>query len=271
MLLPLLAALAPAAAPPPAPAGETEAAAAVHAEPESAPASTAGDPDPSAEVLAPVETPDPEPDAAATTSPAAGVPTPKASTPSADQEPLPEAPPRVSTNDLERHAWRGQGFFQIHLAAMVPVGGTRPGRGTVASAGGGLQLGWRALPYLAAGVGLTTFLHDAGERLATDSAGETVEVRDFGRLSLFDPFVRFFVPTRRRVEPRFDAGALFGTYRAPFSDSAQFATGARIGAGIDVWISPSFSLDFGVDPRLLVLDGTVGFTLQAGMGATVHW
>lgn len=189
----------------------------------------------------------------------------------ADQQPLPEAPSRVDAAKLEPHAWRGQGFFQIHLAAMVPVGGKSPGRGTVASAGGGLQAGFRARPFLAAGIGLTTFLHDTGESLTTDSAGETVEVQDFGRLSLFDPFVRFFVPTRGKVEPRFDVGALLGTYRAPFSDSPQFATGARIGAGFDVWIGPGFSLDFGVDPRLIVIDGAAGITLQAGMGATVHW
>ncbi len=189
----------------------------------------------------------------------------------ADHPPLPEAPPRVDPSRLDTHAWRGQGFFQIHLAALVPVGGTRPGRGTIASAGGGLQVGWRARPFLAAGVGLTTFLHDTGDSLATDAAGETVTVRDFGRMSLLDPFVRFFVPTRRKVEPRFDVGALLGTYRAPFSDQPQFATGARVGAGIDVWIGPGFSLDFGVDPRLIVIDGAAGVTLQAGMGATVHW
>lgn len=269
MVLPLLVALAPAVAPPPAPAGETEATVAVQAEPGSASAPPA-DADPSPEATG---GPTPAAGAVDAASPTSAVPAaePKTSTPIADQEPLPDAPPRVSSADLETHAWRGQGFFQIHLAAMVPVAGARPARGTVASAGGGLQVGWRALPYLAAGVGLTTFLHDAGERLTTDSAGETVEVQDFGRLSLFDPFVRFFVPTRRRVEPRFDAGVLLGTYRAPFSESAQFATGARIGVGIDVWIGPSFSLDFGVDPRLLVLDGTAGVTLQAGMGATVHW
>lgn len=188
-----------------------------------------------------------------------------------DQQPLPEAPARADVAGLPSHAWRGQGFFQIHLGAMVPIGGARPGRGTIASAGGGLQVGWRARPFLAAGVGLTTFLHDTAETSVTDSAGEMVEIQDFGRLSLFDPFVRFFVPTRGRVEPRFDVGALLGTYRAPFSESPQFAGGARIGAGIDVWIGPGFSLDFGVDPRLIVLEGAAGITLQAGMGATVHW
>jgi len=259
----LLAALAPAAAPPPAPAGETDPAAttATVAEQTSAPPPEAA---PVAEGVEPVPPAGPVPDPVdeKDNATAASV---------ADHYPLPPAPPRVPPADLRTHAWRGQGFFQIHLAAMVPLGGVRPGRGTVVSAGGGLQLGWRAHPVLAAGVGLTTFLHDTGESVAVDSEGETVEVRDFGRLSLFDPFVRFFVPTRGRVEPRFDVGVLLGTYRAPFSESPKFAAGARVGAGIDVWIGPGFSLDFGVDPRLIVIDGAAGVTLQAGMGATVHW
>lgn len=187
-------------------------------------------------------------------------------------QPLPEAPPRIDPGTLDRHAWRGTGFFQIHVGAIVPLGGRRPGAGTVASAGGGVQLGWRVRPILALGVGLTTFLHDHAETLATDSVGNTVEVRDFGRMTVFDPlFVRFFVPTKRRIEPRFDVGALLGTYRPPIEGSPQLAGGIRAGAGLDVWIGPSFSLDFGVDPRLLIVDGRAGVSLQAGMGATVHW
>lgn len=187
-------------------------------------------------------------------------------------QPLPEAPPRVDPGTLDRHAWRGIGFFQIHVGAIVPLGGRRPGAGTVTAAGGGVQLGWRIRPVVALGVGLTTFLHDHAETLATDSGGNTVEVRDFGRMTLFEPlFARFFVPTKRRVEPRFDVGALLGTYRPPIEGSPQLAGGIRVGAGLDVWIGPSFSLDFGVDPRLLLVDGRAGVTLQAGMGATVHW
>lgn len=187
-------------------------------------------------------------------------------------EPLPEAPARVDPGTLDRHAWRGIGFFQIHVGAIVPLGGSRPAAGTVASAGGGVQLGWRVRPILALGVGLTTFLHDHAETLATDSVGNTVEVRDFGRMTLFDPvFVRFFVPTKRRIEPRFDVGALLGTYRPPIEGSPQLVGGIRAGAGLDVWIGPSFSLDFGVDPRLLIVDGRAGVSLQAGMGASVHW
>lgn len=240
-------------APPPAPAEES-----TGSEPElstpptdaSTPPDPAVAPGPAADADAEVATPGPSMD---------------------EQQPLPEAPARLDVADLPSHPWRGQGFFQIHLVAMVPLGGARPGRGTIASAGGGLQVGWRARPFLAAGVGLTTFLHDTAETSATDSAGEPVEVQDFGRLSLFDPFVRFFVPTRGRVEPRVDVGALLGTYRAPFSASPQFAGGVRVGAGIDVWLGPGFSLDFGVDPRLIVVEGAAGITLQAGMGATVHW
>lgn len=192
--------------------------------------------------------------------------------PSLQGQPLPEAPPRVDPGTLDVHAWRGRGFFQIHIGAMVPLGGVRPGAGTVASAGGGVQLGWRIHPVFALGVGLTTFLHDHGEQLAVDSVGDTVKVRDFGRLTLFDPlFARFWIPTRRRVEPRFDVGVLLGSYRPPFEGAAELAVGVRMGAGLDVWIGPSFSLDFGVDPRLIIVDGRAGVTLQAGMGATVHW
>ncbi len=189
-----------------------------------------------------------------------------------DAEPLPPAPARMDPSTLDRSAWRGRGFFQIHIGAMVPVGGERPGAGTVATAGGGVQLGWRAHPVFAIGVGLTTFVHDAQTTLATDSTGATVEVRDFGRLTLYDPvFLRLFIPTKRRIEPRFDVAPLLGTYRGPFGGPLQLAAGARVGAGLDVWIGPSFSLDFGVDPRLIIIDGTAGVTLQAGAGATVHW
>lgn len=192
--------------------------------------------------------------------------------PALDAQPLPDAPPRVDPGTLDPHAWRGRGFFQIHIGAIVPLGGSRPGAGTVASAGGGVQVGWRIRPVFGLGVGVTTFLHDHAEQLAVDSVGDTVKVRDFGRLTLFDPlFARFWIPTRRRVEPRFDAGVLLGSYRPPFEGGAKLAAGARVGAGVDVWIGPSFSLDFGVDPRLIVIDGRAGVTLQAGMGATVHW
>jgi len=220
--------------------------------------------------------PKPEPAAPADADPEGGAEpqevSEEVSAPSLEGQPLPEAPARVDPGTLERDGWRGKGFFQIHIAAMVPLGGERPGAGTVVSAGGGVQLGWRLHRVLALGVGLTTFLHDHGESLAVDSAGETVEVRDFGRLTLFDPvFARFFVPTRRKVEPRFDIGPLLGSYRPPFDGGPSFVGGVRFGAGLDVWIGPAFSLDFGVDPRIVVIEGTAGVTLQAGMGASVHW
>ena len=243
-----LTAAEPAAAPPPSPAPEAST---------ETPEPTVEDP-----AEAPVETASPEPE------PKPGVAEGKA----LQGQPLPEAPARIDPGTLDRHAWRGTGFFQIHVGALVPLGGVRPAAGTVASAGGGVQLGWRVRPVLALGVGLTTFLHDHAETLATDSVGNTVEVRDFGRMTLFDPvFVRFFVPTKRRIEPRFDVGALLGTYRPPIEGSPQLVGGIRAGAGLDVWIGPSFSLDFGVDPRLLIVDGRAGVSLQAGMGASVHW
>lgn len=236
---------APAPAPAPAPGPDDEEIAAGGGEPEV-------DPEPAA-----------EPEVEAEPEPAA---------PSLQAEPLPEAPARVDPGTLEGAAWRGKGFFQIHIAAMVPVAGVRPGAGTVASAGGGLQVGWRPHRVVALGAAVTTFLHDHDETGAVDSAGEPVQVRDFGRITLFEPaFVRVFIPTRRKVEPRFDAGVLVGSYRPPFGDAARVAAGARVGVGVDVWIGPAFSLDFGVDPRLIVIDGAPGLTLQAGMGATVHW
>lgn len=249
LLVVAAAAAEPAAAPPPSPAPEL------------------------AETTTPGAEPQPEAPAAAVEDAAAPESKPAAEDGKALKgQPLPEAPPRIDPGTLDRHAWRGTGFFQIHVGAIVPLGGRRPGAGTVASAGGGVQLGWRVRPILALGVGLTTFLHDHAETLATDSVGNTVEVRDFGRMTVFDPlFVRFFVPTKRRIEPRFDVGALLGTYRPPIEGSPQLVGGIRAGAGLDVWIGPSFSLDFGVDPRLLVVDGRAGVSLQAGMGATVHW
>lgn len=187
-------------------------------------------------------------------------------------DPLPEAPPAVDPARLERHAWRGKGFFQIHAAAMIPVAGSAPARGSVVSVAGGLQLGWRVRPFLALGTGLTTFLHNHGLSQALDGEGLPVEVRDFGRMTLFDPvIVRLYVPTRRRIEPRFDVAPMVGSYRAPFSDAPRVASGVRVGAGLDVWVGPGFSLDFGVDPRILVVGANAGVSLQAGMGASVHW
>lgn len=226
-------------------------------------------PAPTPEAEAPAPAPAPEPAAADP----AEAPTPAEPPPRVGAEaPLPDAPPRVEPSRLETTAWRGQGFFQIHVGAVIPAGGTPPARGSVVSVGGGLQLGWRLHPMVALGTGLTTFLHNHGVQDAIDSEGRSVEVQDFGRMTLFDPlFVRLYVPTRRRIEPRFDVGAVLGSYRAPFSDRGRLAGGVRMGAGLDVWIGPGFSLDFGIDPRLIIVGANAGVSLQAGMGATVHW
>ncbi len=186
--------------------------------------------------------------------------------------PLPAAPPREDPSSLRQGSWRGRGWFQIRLDLVAPVAGERPGRGNVTSASGGVQAGWRPLPRLGFGVGLSTFLHDKAAGIAVDSEGGSVEVSDFGRLTLFDVgFVRLFVPTRGRVEPRFDLGAVVGIYRAPWADDPKVVAGARGGVGADVWLGPTFSLEFSVDPRLIVVDGAAGLTLQAGVGATIHW
>lgn len=192
--------------------------------------------------------------------------------PTADTRPLPPAPPATDPSQLPKEAWRGVGFFQIHLGATIPAGGSRPAAGTVVSAGGGIQAGWRPSKFFAVGVGVTTFVHDAGREEAVDSSGERVEVTDLGRMTVFDAaFVRAYIPMMRRVEPRFDVGALVGTYRGPFTTRARVVSGVRAGAGVDLWVGPAFSIDVSVDPRLLVVGDAVGFTVQAGLGATVHW
>ncbi len=106
----------------------------------------------------------------------------------------------------------------------------------------------------------------------TDPAtAESFESVTFGRLTLVDlAVVRLWWPTARRVQPFLDVGGFVGGYRSPGSDSNAVG-GGRFGLGFDAWLGPTFSLNFGIDERLIAIRNTIGHTLQFGFGATLHW
>lgn len=198
-------------------------------------------------------------------------PPPTAATPRR-QTPLPPPPDPVDPSRLDKGPWRGHGWVTLRIDVVAPVGGQRPARGSIVSAAGGIWAGYRIRNYVGVFGGVTTFLHDRETTTQTDpQTGEVFESTTFGRLTLVDlAVVRLWWPTRGRVQPFIDVGGFVGGYRSPLSDSDSVG-GGRFGAGLDVWLGPTFSLNFGVDERLIAIKDSIGHTLQAGFGAALHW
>lgn len=186
--------------------------------------------------------------------------------------PLPTPPPPADPGSIETAAWRGQGWFDVRVDVVVPVAGDRPGRGTVVSAAGRGDAGWRLLPFLGLYTSVATFAHDARTETAVDEFGDEVNITGFGRLVMFDlANVRGFVPVEGRVQPWADVGAGVGIYRPPLRGDADAAGGAKFALGTDFWVGPTFTLSLGADYRLIVIERSLGHTLSFGLSAGIHW
>ena len=180
------------------------------------------------------------------------------------------AAPKPSTGKTEKGSWRGVGWVELRIDFVAPVGGTPPARGNVLTAAGGVWAAWRPHRIVSVYGGLTTFIHDQDTRLIEDGPDE-VEVAAFGRMTLVDiGIVRLYIPTKGRVEPHFNVGGFVGAYAPPFVKT-EAAGGVRLGAGVDFWLGPTFTLSLGFDERLIVVGRNVGHTLMTGVIAGLHW
>lgn len=186
--------------------------------------------------------------------------------------PLPAPPPPVDPSTIERSPWRGVGWFDLRLDAVVPVGGSAPAEGNVVSLGGAVSLGWRPHRIFGLYTSLATYVHDREERDGVDEAGNEVAITGFGRMLAFDLAVlRAFLPVGRRVQPWIDAGGGVGLYREPLNDRQTAAGLVRTGVGFDAWLAPTFTLSVGVHYRMVAFDDSVGHYVVPSLELGIHW
>jgi hypothetical protein len=186
--------------------------------------------------------------------------------------PLPPAPTRRDPTSLDTRPWRGRGWFDLRVDAMIPLAGRRPARGNVVSVAGGFNLGWRIHEVVGVYAGMNTFVHDEDVTTTVHTDGSVRAVQGVGRTVLFDLAVmRLWLPVGRRVQPWADVGGGVGVYRAAFSTSGRAVGTGRAGVGVDFWLSPTFTLTLGSAYRLQAIDRTLGHALSVGAEIGVHW
>jgi hypothetical protein len=160
----------------------------------------------------------------------------------------------------------------IGLLASFPLAGRPPAQGNVISAIGDISFGWRLRPFLALHASLSTFAHDAAQQIVTAPDGTEVAEVAFGRITAFDLVTaRFFVPLPRRIEPWGEVGVGVGVRRGPFETQREAAGLLRVGAGVDFWLAPTFTLGVSTAYRTIFLGDTVGHGLRAGADIGIHW
>jgi hypothetical protein len=186
--------------------------------------------------------------------------------------PLPRPPNAVDPSTLTSEPWRGRFWLGIGLFASIPLGGRPPAAGTVISAVGEVDVGWRLRPYLALHTSISSFAHDAGRQTVVDSEGNEVSEVALGRMTAFDLLTaRFFVPVPRRIQPWGEVGAGVGIRRGPFDVHRQAAGFVRVGMGVDFWLAPTFTIGTSASYRSTFIGDTVGHGLRAGADLGIHW
>jgi hypothetical protein len=152
------------------------------------------------------------------------------------------------------------------------LGGQDIAGGNVIAAAGGLGLGWRASEVFGVWSGVSTFLHDAVDQTVIDEFGDEVDVRSFGRMTVFDLVnLRVHVPMKGRIQPYAQGGGGVGWYTGGKANTRPVVGAARVGLGVDFWLGPMFSLGLGVDYRLLAVRKQLGHRLQSGLRLGIHW
>jgi hypothetical protein len=142
----------------------------------------------------------------------------------------------------------------------------------VISAAGEATLGWRLHRFLALHTSISTFAHDAALRTVTSLDGTEAEEAVLGRITAFDLLTaRVFVPLPRRIEPWAEVGAGVGARRGPFDRRLEAAGLIRVGAGVDFWLSPTFTLGLSAAYRATLIGDSAGHGMRTGLDLGIHW
>lgn len=191
----------------------------------------------------------------------------------AHHTPLPAPPPPADASTLASGPWRGRFWLGVGLHASFPLGGRPPARGGVISAVGEVTFGWRLHRFLALHTAVSTYAHDAARATVLTADGGEAEEIVFGRITAFDLLTaRVFLPLPRRIEPWAELGAGVGVRRDPLGlERAQAAGLIRVGAGVDFWLAPSFTVGLSTAYRTTLIGDSVGHGLRAGADLGIHW
>jgi len=188
------------------------------------------------------------------------------------QTPLPAAPAPEDPASIRATPWRGRFELDFQVGAGGPIGGRRPGVGTVVSAFGAVGFAARLHPMVALGVGATTYIHDSGQRTLVGVDGSDVVEQGLGRVTLFDvPALRVFWPAAKRIEPYGLVATSLGIRREPLTGRGSFAVGVRAAGGVDFWLGSSFTLGAELGYRALFIERSAGHAMQGGLRFALHW
>lgn len=208
--------------------------------------------------------------------PPQGPPPPKPSEPrawgGAFGAPLPQPPAAADPSSLTAVPWRGRVWIGVGLAASFPLGGQPPAAGTVIAMAAEASLGVRLNRFLALHTSVSSFAHDAAQRMVAVPDGNAVAEVELGRITAFDLVTaRVFAPVHRRIEPWAEVGVGVGSRRGPFALERQAAGLVRVGVGVDFWLAPTLTLGASTVYRTIILGDAVGHGLRAGADFGVHW
>lgn len=185
--------------------------------------------------------------------------------------PLPPPPARVDPSTIEAGPWRGDGWLDVRLRVIGPLGGDGQARSNAVAWGGGLAAGWRINNWVGIAGGFTRGPHYVRER-TYDVDGLTVRERYVEYLTAFDVFGRFFVPVQGRVQPWADAGLAFALREQGTRPSRPLGGLQVRGAlGTDFWVARSFTIGLGVIYRLTYVDESTGHQLGGTVDLGFHW
>ncbi len=185
--------------------------------------------------------------------------------------PLPPPPPPVDPSTIKSGPWRGDGWLDVRLRIMGPLGGEGQAQSNAVAWGGGLAAGWRINNWVGVAGGFTRGPHYVRERRYVVD-GLAYEERYIEYLTAFDVFGRFFVPVQGRVQPWGDLGVAFALREQSLRPSRPLGGLQVRGAlGTDFWVARSFTIGLGLVYRLTYIDSSTGHQLGGTVDLGFHW
>jgi hypothetical protein len=191
--------------------------------------------------------------------------------------PLPPPPAPLDATRIRPSSWRGRYWLGFRLMVTGPVGGEVPARPNLLTLGGGVDFGVRIGNVIGVGMGLSG--HIQNRVIASVDTMTGTERRTLsGRMLYWDAlFVRLHAPLKKRFQPFLELGGGLASLNRADDGAKVYGAQARLGLGIEGWVTRSVTLGVNGVYRLTALNDRganrwlVGHAMHGVVELGFHW
>lgn len=191
--------------------------------------------------------------------------------------PLPPPPPPLDASRIRPGAWRGRYWLGFRMMFTGPVGGEVPARPNLLTLGGGVDFGVRVGNVLGVGMGLSGHIQNRVIAYVDTMIGPEKRTLS-GRMLYWDAlFVRVHAPFKKRFQPFIEVGGGLASLNRAQDGVKVYGAQARLGLGIEGWITRGVTLGVNGVYRLTALNDRgagrwlVGHAMHGVVELGFHW